>query len=590
MVKRFLVTTALEETWPEEDQPVLFLGEWCRLYSRKERWSIMNAEVLPYHWDNRKKLYRDYQYLKGLYEQMLGSLTEQLNEIHNVDHSLRYWRILIGPWLGYFIQMLFDRWSSIEQALNSYEIEETTILDCPPESLVSQGMWDFQDYLISDPWNHHLYAEILQRVGKMSFQRLQAKPFKPRNSNSSSMQPINKRFLNTMAKQIFQAISFFENNDDAFFISTYLPYKMQWELDRKLKQLPQLRQRIPAPNVLPDLNQRRWSLGLSSISEFEELAEELIPQIIPSLYLEGYHSLVELTHQIGWPQNPKLIWTSNSYNSDDVFKAWAAEKIEAGSPLVIGQHGGHYGTGLWSFIEEHEIAISDRYFSWGWDEPEKPKVQPVGQIKHKIPLGVNHAEQSGLLLVTSTMPRYSYHMYSTLVSSQWLDYLEDQFTFTENLLPVIQNELTVRLYINDYGWDQEKRWRDRFPNVALDLGKKNINELISGSRLYVSTYNAATYLESFTMNVPTVIFWNPNHWELRESALPYFNKLKEVGVLHETPESAARHIELIWDDLDGWWSNIKVKNAVQQFCARFAYISPNITDIIHKEILDIVRS
>ena len=27
--KHFLITTALEETWVE-DQPVLFLGEWCR--------------------------------------------------------------------------------------------------------------------------------------------------------------------------------------------------------------------------------------------------------------------------------------------------------------------------------------------------------------------------------------------------------------------------------------------------------------------------------------------------------------------------------------------------------------------------------
>ena len=28
--------------------PVLFLGEWCRLYSQKERWQAMEADVLPY--------------------------------------------------------------------------------------------------------------------------------------------------------------------------------------------------------------------------------------------------------------------------------------------------------------------------------------------------------------------------------------------------------------------------------------------------------------------------------------------------------------------------------------------------------------
>ena len=54
-MKRLLVTTALEETWGD-GEPALFLGEWCRLHSRENHWSKMDAEVLPYHWDDREKL------------------------------------------------------------------------------------------------------------------------------------------------------------------------------------------------------------------------------------------------------------------------------------------------------------------------------------------------------------------------------------------------------------------------------------------------------------------------------------------------------------------------------------------------------
>ena len=46
----------------------------------------------------------------------------------------RYWRILIGPWLGYFLQILFDRWSSIQQVLSLEEDFETTILNYPSSS------------------------------------------------------------------------------------------------------------------------------------------------------------------------------------------------------------------------------------------------------------------------------------------------------------------------------------------------------------------------------------------------------------------------------------------------------------------------
>ena len=31
------------------------------------------------------------------------------------------------------------------------------------------------------------------------------------------------------------------------------------------------------------------------------------------------------------------------------------------------------------------------------------------------------------------------------------------------------------------------------------------------SKIYVSTYNATTYLEAFAINIPTIIFWNPKH-------------------------------------------------------------------------------
>ena len=175
-------------------------------------------------------------------------------------------------------------------------------------------------------------------------------------------------------------------------------------------------------------------------------------------------------------------------------------------------------------------------------------------------------------------------MYSIIMSSQYLNYLDDQFVFVESLSKSIRNALTVRLYKNDYGWEQQSRWKDRFPNIDLDSGLLNINKLISKSRIYVSTYNASTYLESLAMNVPTIIFWNPNHWEIRDSAQPYFDNLKEVGIFHETPESAAGHIISVWDDVEKWWSNESLTKSVKQFCNRFSNISENPLKSIYNEI------
>jgi putative transferase (TIGR04331 family) len=60
--------------------------------------------------------------LKSLYESTLRELTKKLNAIHEVRFSLRYWRIIVGHLLGYFIQILFNRWFSINHILAFYNI------------------------------------------------------------------------------------------------------------------------------------------------------------------------------------------------------------------------------------------------------------------------------------------------------------------------------------------------------------------------------------------------------------------------------------------------------------------------------------
>ena len=160
MTPRTLVTTALEDTWPAPETPVLFLGEWCRLHGKKAQWQHRDAIVAPYHWDDRAKYYSDYKYLRGLHEQLLAGLAAQLNELHSVNHSLRYWRILIGPWLGCFTQALFDRWESIHHAIAQFDISETLCVAAQDSRLIPNDMETFQALSSKDNWNHHIYNQI----------------------------------------------------------------------------------------------------------------------------------------------------------------------------------------------------------------------------------------------------------------------------------------------------------------------------------------------------------------------------------------------------------------------------------------------
>ena len=85
------------------------------------------------------------------------------------------------------------------------------------------------------------------------------------------------------------------------------------------------------------------------------------------------------------------------------------------------------------------------------------------------------------------------------------------------------------------------------------------------------------------------MFWNPNHWELRDDAIPYFGRLKEAGVFHETPESAAAKVAEVWDDVSGWWHSREIQAMRNFFCDRFSRGVDNPIRVL-KETLSSVRT
>ncbi len=569
---RFLITTADERSW-RTDLPAICLGAWCRTHNRAEAWERLKAEIVPYHWDDRHKLYSDYLYLRNLHEILLTELSEVLNSFHGTRHSCRYWRILLGPWLLYFTQMLFDRWEMIQLAVKNYEIKSTVMLDFLPERVIPWDMDDFRKMYPTDSWNHAIYSRILNGWTSVPCERIPLVEYKlcAKENLSKGLSEYGQILRRLTGAALSRCTQLFSRATDAFFILTYLPLKQDLLLQLSLKQMPTINLQSPAPRSEPDLALRKlFNLNAEKHNNFENCIRTLIPEHIPTIYLEGYLALQEKVGKLPWPKKPKVIFTSASYNADDIFKAWAGLKVEGGATLVIGQHGGNLGSALWSSSEDHEMAIADRYLTWGWSDG-MPKHYPIGMLKHMGRGFGRWSPEGHMLLVTSVMPRYSYVMGSyTVAATQVESNLNDQYMFIRALRKDIRKNLLVRLFIPDWGWDQADRWRAQIPDVRIHSGSGPIEPLISGCRLYVATYNATTFLESLNRNIPTIMFWNPKHWELRSSAEPYFEKLKKVGIFHDKPEDAAEKVSEIWCDVQKWWNNPEVQEAREIFCNRYA--------------------
>jgi putative transferase (TIGR04331 family) len=580
-VKRFLVTTALEKTWPADDIPMLFLGEWCRLYEKKSVWEKYDTAVTPYHWDDREKLHKDYLYLQTLYEELLSELATKLNTLHGVNYSVRYWRIITGPWLGYFVQMLFDRWAMLRQVERENNISGVRVLQRTDECFVANDMGDFIALFFGDAWNETIYGQLLEWMD-IPVEKIDAGREVPVSSVRESNKSFSRRTRSALVKVASRIAGLFCRDNEYFFISSYLPIKQDLLLQLKLGQVPKLWRAVAPPVTPVNYSMRQWQMPKPlNADDFPAIVRAMIPRHIPKVYLEGYRAALAVSENLPWPKCPQVIFTSNSFSADDIFKIWAAKKIENGSLLVIGQHGGNYGMARWGFTEDHQIAICDRFLTWGWRQQGQKKITPVGNLKSFGKQGI--WDKDGVaLLVEMAVPRASYHMYSIPVAGQWLDYFEDQCRFVQALPEELRDQVIVRLYSQDYDWSQKQRWQERFAKIQLDEGAGPMASLVKKSRLYISTYNATTYLESMSLNIPTVMFWDPKHWELRDSATPFFEKLKAVGIFHESPEDAARHVASVWDDISGWWESAAVQSVRTEFCDHYASISEKPLETMEK--------
>jgi len=561
----FLVTTALDETFPlDKETNILFLGEWCKVYNKSAKWKEYKSKTLDYHWSDRLKLSQDSKYLEDVYERYLKILTKELNKIHNEQHSERYWRIIIGPWLMRFIAIVFDKYLLIEHAFSSQKIDKTYVLDFDKVNAIPVDMHDFVRLYVNDDWNHFIFSSLIKED--------YCKVVKIKSNRGIYRQKKNRKNL---LKKISMKLNRF--NKIGFYTS-YLERKSCVKLQMLLGQIPALDYIDEfSPTAVFDLSLRE-SLDIpDGACAFEGALGSVIKTQIPCAYLESYKTLKKAAFSRYASKTRLIVSGAASLAVHDDFKVWSAHQVEDGAQLVVSQHGGYYGTGqLMDPTEKGEIEVSSVFFSWGWRRRDFNNIKPMPAIK--LLNTISHNPKGDVLVLLLSLPRYSSSLISSPTSSLMLSYIQDQIDFLSLISDKVSAHIKLRMFANDYGWNMKERLSDcgfgKFIESDVNLNKKFVNRL-SECRLCIATYNGTTYLETFYSNFPTLIFWDKNLWEINQFAKPYFESLHKVGILHYSAKSLTAKLEEVYGDPMGWWMTEDVQSAKKSFCAEFASVGDN---------------
>jgi len=573
--KIFLVTVPKKIVSIREKNQML-LGFWCffneELVCKKKQ--IKN--IISSSRYNETKSKQSYIYCNHLYESILPVLGNHLNKIHKTNLNERSWRIILGPWLFFYISSSYERFMSLKYAISHYPKLNSCMLK-KASYIVPNDTSHFFSLINDDFYNFQIYSKIFRFLGK-DFREVE---LSPKNSPSNDYPFISKIICNFILRSFAKI---FSNNCNSLFMQNiYLTlsnilYLIGCNIFNIFYVPFQSYLNVNFNNKFDDskpIRRRYLKLGIKSKSKFsfENYISKTLINDIPYSFYEAFPDIKKISKHI-YPKNTKTIFSLTAWHFDEPFKFWTAQMSQNGSTLLGGQHGGGYGYDLNHFFENHELKILDIFFSWGWYKKNTyAKIFPMPALKNtgKIKLNKTNCPNDKQILWAGTIaPRY--FMSFPNFPSYAKVYHEYQVNFLTSLSPDVLKHIKFRPYSSDnFSGTYLKKIRN---NVKIDNSRIFSNSLNS-CLLFVCDHASTTFLEAFSLNKPTILFWNKEINQIRNEAAPYFDLLIQQEILFYCPVKAAKKINEIYNDVETWWAQENRQRALKLFCSQFVMYDKN---------------
>ena len=340
-----------------------------------------------------------------------------------------------------------------------------------------------------------------------------------------------------------------------------------------------------------DSNLRNKFNDIVAESDFEQTLIRLLPKYLPVSFIEGF----ALVQKIAEPYvAPGLYFSPNSQSNTTYNFAAATAVDRLGAHIVTSQHGGGDGQFQILFSEYLARRCSDYYISFGWQDSyyDGATVVPFSSAELSRMVKRNQTKVVNVkgLFVSTTGNPYFYRGDHWASMGGFEIYFNDQLAFLGHLENNIRNHMKYRPYPpNNLGWEETlDRLRERFPEILV-VENENIVDALNTAKIIVIDHNITTLLKAMAMNRPVVCYWQPLLYPFRTECVADFEKLREVGILYDNPESAAQHVNSIWQKIDGWWQSDSVQKARNTFVAKYARTTTDVAIQWRAMLLRIAR-
>ncbi len=553
-----------------DDQPLLSLGIWCATHPR-----LAEAPVVASPYADTSAVIAAGRKVQALCEAMLPVLGERLNDLHGVRFDQRQWRVLLAPWLLLFVSSAHDRYLRLRQALQDHPGVDCALLDesaCRPCGDTIEVAYA----LGTDHYNLQLMSRLLRHMGH-DFAALNLAV--PVRQGQATHAGLRLRLIASGSRLMVRLMGL--GRSLVLLHSSYFPRKVELQLAKKSRGaiLPWLAAPcvLPTSTLQPALRAKLRNLDYGS-GEFETCLARMLPDEIPQSLLEDFQAYAKAAKR-HYPESVAAVCSANSWYYDETFKHACVRFLAQGGQLLGIQHGGNYGSLELMLSEDHEMAICNRYYTWGWTKADlitNSKPMPAAKlIDSSVVYKASESEHQAkdVLWVSTSAPRYL-TMYP-FVPEDFAEYLKSQRRFITALAPEVVRRMRLRTHYEDNGWNLENSIKSICPDLTIEQWGIPFKESLAKCRFYICDHLSTTFLEALAVGKPSLLFWCPKRNPIRKEVETHYQALHQVGILQHCPESAAQILPTIMADIEGWWATPERQAVVRDFCQQFARTSPN---------------
>lgn len=530
---------------------------------------IAHLDTLPV-WEDRERFHKICEDFEFRFDSIMNILCSKMNSTHGVDESRRYWEVIFGDWVRLFLSILMDRRERLLTQSESawpFSVQETIESPVPCDTHLSytlQALGYQNDVFLYQCLAQHITSGDIPLVGPTK-----TAPDENPKRCSKLWHTVS---LNLQIAKLRLSKCIFINTSFSAVSNALWKHKIPSTILGKPKD-------YRVPNRFYDGTLRAPLKFSNNEDSLLDCAGNILYTQLPAYCVELFRDYKSIAQRIVGANTSKVFITDHHQYTHHFAKFLSAEIISRGGTLLSMQHGGGYGIDKYLIKERHEISIADAFLSWGWEDSlYKNKIFPLPSIKLSTAPNIPHTPKQ-LLFVTTELPKKFYNLESVPLGCEYEQSLQDTLTFMDTAGAKIRKELSIRPPTMEFEWKTTDQIRQNFPDLASYDRKGSFAQSIKQSRVVIIGHLATTFLETLTHNIPTIVFYSPDLYTIRDNAKPFFDQLEEAGIMHTSPISAAKQIRAVADSPADWWEDEKVQHSKNTFIRRFAWKSDNYASI-----------